>query len=117
VKFKLDENLPVELAQLLREKGHDAHGILDESLKGESDSRIASVCREERRALVTLDVGFGDIRTYPPADYPGLMVLRLKRQDKASVLAAFGRALGVLEREKLAGTLWIVEEDRVRMRS
>ena len=116
MKFKVDENLPVELALLLRERGHDALGVLDQGLKGRDDSRIASVCQEEARALVTLDVGFGDIRTYPPAAYSGLMVLRLKRQDKANVLAAFRKALVVLKREKLAGALWIIEEDRVRVR-
>jgi hypothetical protein len=30
VKFKLDENLPVDLVSDLREAGHDADSVLDE---------------------------------------------------------------------------------------
>jgi len=34
VKFKLDENLPTELAADLRTLGHDAETVLDEGLRG-----------------------------------------------------------------------------------
>ena len=34
MKFKIDENLPVEAAELLRDAGHDAHTVGEESLTG-----------------------------------------------------------------------------------
>jgi hypothetical protein len=40
-----------------------------------------------KAALVTLDTDFCDIRKYSPQDYHGLIVLRLKRQDKPHVLS------------------------------
>lgn len=46
--------------------------------------------------LVTLDMDFADIRTYPPADFPGLIALRLGRQDKPYVLDVLARLLHVL---------------------
>jgi predicted nuclease of predicted toxin-antitoxin system len=78
MRFKVDENLPTELTQLLVERGHDAHTVLDQRLGGSPDARIAEVCKREDRALITLDLGFADIRAYPPADYSGLVVFRLR---------------------------------------
>jgi predicted nuclease of predicted toxin-antitoxin system len=116
MKFKIDENLPVEVAELLREAGHDAATAIEQQLGGSADLRIVEVCQEERRALVTLDTDFADLRGYPPKDYPGLVVLRLRRQDKPHVLEVLGRALTAFASEPLEGHLWIVEEDRIRIR-
>jgi len=65
MKFKLDENLPREGVQILRAAGHDAVTVLDQGLGGKPDPEIFAVVQAEGRALVTLDVGFGNIRTYP----------------------------------------------------
>jgi len=116
VRFKVDQNLPVEVADALRRAGHDAETIYEEALAGTPDHRLAEIIRVEGRALVTLDKGFGDIRAYPPADYPGLVVLRPQNQDKPTVVRLFAPVVPLLEREALAGRLWIVEEQRIRVR-
>ena len=116
MKFKVDENLPIEAAELLGQAGHDAVTVLEQELGGRADPDIASICQRESRALVTLDTDFADIRAYPPQDFPGLVVLRLKRQDKLHVLEALRRATPVFSREPLQRHLWIVEEGRVRIR-
>ena len=56
------------------------------------------------------------MRAYPPRDQPGIIVLRLKRQDKSSVLRALSRAMRTFPFESVEGKLWIVEEERVRIR-
>jgi hypothetical protein len=66
--------------------------------------------------LVTLDTDFANIQRYPPAQHHGLIVMRLARQDKPYVLAFMPVIVGLLEREVIAGQLWIVEEGRVRIR-
>lgn len=66
--------------------------------------------------MVTLDTHFADIRTYPPEDYSGLVVLRLARQDKPHVLEVMRRVLKLFLSDTLEGKLWIVDEKRVRMR-
>jgi predicted nuclease of predicted toxin-antitoxin system len=117
MKFKIDENLPVEVAQLLREAGLDVFTVLEQGLGGAKDPIIARVCQDERRTLVTLDTHFADIRTYPPGDYAGLIVLRLTRQDKPHVLQVMSRAFRLFTTEALEGQLWIVDERRVRIRT
>ena len=79
MRFKLDENVPVELADLLRSNGHEVRTVPEEGLKGVGDARIADVCRWEQRALITFDLDFADVRSYPPEEHPGLVVLRLAR--------------------------------------
>ena len=115
MKFKVDENLPVEVVKLLEDDGHDALTVLGQNLGGEPDSRIAQVCKKEKRALITLDTDFSDIRTYSPDEFFGLIVLRLKRQDKPHVLSVVSRLINILFKEPLNRRLWIVEEGRVRI--
>jgi predicted nuclease of predicted toxin-antitoxin system len=116
VKFKLDENLPVEAADMLREKGHDAHSVHDERMCGAPDASIAQICSAEERTLVTLDLDFADIRHYPPSSYFGINVLRLARADRLSVMAILPRILELLETEPVLRRLWIVDENRTRIR-
>ena len=115
MKFKIDENLPVEVGELLRAAGHDAVTVVGQDLGGWADPDIASVCRREGRALVTLDTDFTDIRVYPPKEYHGLIVLRLRQQDKPHVLEVLSRLSSVFACERLDCRLWIVEEERIRI--
>jgi predicted nuclease of predicted toxin-antitoxin system len=117
MRFKIDENLPVEAAELLRQGGHDATTVVEEEIGGSRDPRIAEICQQEERALITLDKDFADIRTYPPGEYNGLVVMRMLHQDKPSVLALVERLLPMLEHEVLVQRLWIVDEQRVRIRA
>lgn len=116
MNFKIDENLPAEVAKLLISAGHDAETVFDEGLVGADDRNIIEVCTSENRALVTLDLDFSNVRAYPPSDHSGLIVLRLRRQDKQHVLKVVSQILDMLERGQLVGRLWIVEEDRIRVR-
>jgi len=116
MKFKVDENLPIEVADLLRQVGYDAVNVFEQHLDGSPDSDIASVCQEEGRALITLDIDFADIRAYPPAQFPGLIVLRLHREDRPHVLEVIERLIPLFSSEPLEHLLWIVEETRLRIR-
>ncbi len=116
MRFKVDENLHSDVAEALRSRGHDAVTVRDQQMRGNTDARLSEVCRAEGRAIVSLDLDFANIRDYPPQDYPGLIVLRLADQSRPSVLRTFSSVLDLLDREALAGCLWIVEEHRVRIR-
>lgn len=116
MEFKIDENLPIEAAQLLRLAGHSADTVHDEQLTGHPDPDIAAVCRRESRILVTLDLDFADIRVYPPEQYAGVIVLRPRLQAKPDVLSLLKRLVGLLGQQPLEKMLWIVDESRLRVR-
>jgi predicted nuclease of predicted toxin-antitoxin system len=116
MRFKTDENLPEEFVQAPRGEGLDALSVRQQELTGEADGRVAEICAAESRILITLDVGFGNIKAYPPSEYPGIIVLRLKRQDKPAVLEVARRLVPLLGSRSLAHELWIVDEERIRVR-
>src|SRR2546423_7426669 len=116
MRFKVDENLPVEVADLLGSAGHDALTVFDQKLSGRPDRTVGDTVRDEKRALITLDLDFADIRTFPPADYAGLIVLRVAVQAKPSVLAVIDRVIPLLNTEPLIGMLWVVDETALRIR-
>jgi len=114
--FKLDENLPIDTTQPLRDAGHDVATAIDQDLGGRPDDQIIQVCKNENRAFITLDLDFSDIRTYPPAEFSGIIILRLARQDKLHIVDVIRRLLPALENEPLSGKLWIVGATSVRVR-
>ena len=114
--FKVDQNLPVEVAHLLRSAGYEASTVEGQGLGGVDDEVLAERVQREGRTLVTLDLDFSDIRAYPPNEYHGIIVVRSKRQDKTTLLALVQRSIRLLTAESAAGRLWIVESDRVRIR-
>jgi predicted nuclease of predicted toxin-antitoxin system len=116
VRFKIDENLPQEVAQLLCENGHDAVSIFDQTLSGEQDPTVFEVCQKEHRVLMTLDLDFANIQAYPPKSAAGIVVLRLLRQDKPWVLEVVEKLVPVFATKPVAQQLWIVEADRIRIR-
>ena len=116
MRFKVDENLPVAIAERMRAEGHDALSVLEQGLAAAGDSRLKAVIQEEERAPLTLDLGFADIRAHPPDEFDGLIVFRLARQDRERVLAMVEALLPHLCRLPLAGRLWIVREGELRIR-
>lgn len=116
MKIKLDENLGARGQQLLAAAGHDVCTVPAQALTAAEDRHLIEVCRREGRALVTLDVDFANPLAYPPADYPGIAVIRIpKRATAADLQAGLATLARALDNEPLAGRLWIVEPGRVRV--
>lgn len=116
MKFKVDENLPAEIAELLIRSGHDAKTVNEEQLKGIDDPNLIKICKRENRAIITMDTDFSDINTYPPEDYDGIIVLRLGSQSKNHVLKIFKHLILTINIEPLEKHLWIVEDSFIRIR-
>ena len=117
MKIKLDENMPVAFAVLLRHAGNDAMTVSEEGLAGIDDSLLLATAHSEKRLLITFDSDFGDIRNYPVGTHSGIVVCRLADQRWAHLKQAAEKLLdsGVLER--LSGGLAVVDEARIRIRS
>jgi predicted nuclease of predicted toxin-antitoxin system len=116
MRFKVDENLPAGVAELLTAEAHDAVTVVQQGMRGSQDAKLAQICQTENRVLVTLDIDFADIRRYPPRTMPGVIVLRLRSHDKDNILRTMRRTLPLLGQEPLEQKLWIVDETQVRIR-
>jgi predicted nuclease of predicted toxin-antitoxin system len=117
VKFKIDENLPAEACALLSHAGLDAMTVADQRLTGADDPDLYAICQRERRILITLDVGFANIQAYPPETSAGVIVLRVRQQSRPAVLSVIQPLISLLAQEQIEGRLWIVDEQRIRVRS
>jgi hypothetical protein len=97
MRLKLDENLGSRGAQPLRDAGHEVTTVFQQSLVGSDDLDLIRVCRQEERALVTLDLGFANPLRFDPLIYSGIAVLRLPRKptpaDLDAAIQTLARAL------------------------
>jgi hypothetical protein len=115
-RLKLDQNVPERVATQLRELGHDACTVREQELAGTSDANRYRVCQAERRILVTFDIDFADLRTYPPESGCGTIVLRPSVQAARHVAQLVYLLAQTLAVSDPRGQLWIVEDDRMRVR-
>jgi len=118
MRFLIDENLPRGVGNLLRQYGHEAIDIRDTELRGADDAHIAAYAQKQRLCLLSCDIGFGDIRNYPPGEYFGLLILRLPA--KATSVTILTLLNGFLMQSKvvdqLSGKLAVIEIGRARIR-
>jgi predicted nuclease of predicted toxin-antitoxin system len=116
VKIKLDENLGRPHVALLRRHKYDADRLFEEGLSGIDDAEVWRHVRQEKRFLITLDLGFADVRRYHPGTHPGILLLRPRRKGRGSVTRILRRVLSEIRLEALGGCLAVADEMRTRLR-
>jgi predicted nuclease of predicted toxin-antitoxin system len=118
MRFLIDEDLPRSTDSLLRQHGHEAIDIRDTGLRGASDADIAAYAQKHGLCLLSGDVGFADIRNYPPEKYSGVVVLHLPAKATSSTILTLLQSL-LAQTEivnQLKGKLAVIERGRVRIR-
>jgi len=113
VRFKLDENLPVELAAELRAMGHDTDTVADERLCGEPDPAVVEAASIADRILLTLDKGIADVRSQWRA---GVVLSRADSAGRRTVLSFVLERISRIASMDLAGRVTVVGPARIRLR-
>ena len=116
MRFKIDENLPQELASDLAEAGHDAETVAQEGMAGVADRDLVAATRHEGRILLTLDKGIANIHMFPPAALPGIALFRPNTMGRGEVLTFVRRRLHEVLQLELEGHLVVVTVGGVRFR-
>ena len=116
MRTKLDENLGRPHIALLRRHGYEADRVFDEGLSGIEDPDLWARVRRDGQFLITLDLGFSDVRRYAPGTHPGILLLRPRRKGRNAVSNVLRRALTERRLETLAGCLAVADESRTRVR-
>ncbi|MFO0969697.1 MAG: DUF5615 family PIN-like protein [Gemmataceae bacterium] len=116
MKFKIDENLPADIAADLKAAGHDADTVSAEGLTGAIDSVILAHVQTEERTLLTMDKGIADVRAYPPDQYAGIVLFRPRTTGYQATLSFVRQHLPTLLQATLAGHLFVVSESGIRVR-
>jgi len=82
VRLKLDENVPVTAAVLLRERGFDMDTVRDENLIGHSNDAVWRAAQADSRFLITQDLDFSDTRKFVPGSHHGILLVRLPDSEQ-----------------------------------
>lgn len=115
MKFKLDENLGQAVADLLRTAELDVAMVRDEALQGAPDQRVLEAAHAEARCLVTLDLEFGNPLVFDPANYSGIVVIRLpSRATHAALLEAVRTLSQAVTSHSVVGKLWVLHGQQIR---
>jgi len=117
VRIKTDENIARRAVELLRNAGHDVATVREQGLEGATDHRVFDACVAERRTLLTLDRGFGELLRFPPERGAGVVILELG--GPASMQLLIDRVcefIALATTRPINRELWIIEPGRVRIR-
>ena len=116
MKFKIDENLPIEIIDEIRGLGHEADTVIDEGLKGFVDPEILAAAKASGSVLLTMDKGMADVRLHPPEQFEGIVLFRPKRAGRRTTYEFVRRHLPALITTKLSARLVVVSEAGIRIR-
>ncbi len=109
--------MPSDLTLLLKKEDLDVHTVYDEQLAGSCDESILEAAVKEKRALLTFDVDFADIRKYPPGKHCGIVVFRLPDTRWAALKPRVNQILEWLKSSDLYHCLVIVDRRRIRIKT
>jgi len=116
VKFKLNENLPIELAADLRGLGHDTDTVAAEGLCGAPDPAVVDAAFAANRILFTLDKGIANLQYNPVPHDAGIVLFRPETSGRGAVIAFVRERLHKLMEMNLTGRLTVVGASKIRFR-
>lgn len=115
MRFLLDMGVSWRVAEWLRGLGHDAVHLLERGLARMADLDVAALAREERRILLTCDLGFGKlVRLATPAG-PSVLLFRLSEEGADRIIACLPGILEPFAAELEQGAIVVVEDNRIRL--
>ncbi len=100
-----DENVPGAVTRSLRAWGYDV--AVPEA--GTPDPQIGRRAQKERRAIITFDRDFEDVRRFPPEEYYGILRINIEPPLQQTVVNALSVVLDEYAPADIAGHLFIVE--------
>ncbi len=115
IRFKVDEDLPAEVAALLSAAGHAAQTVVQQRLGGASDEELWATVQREQHCLVTADKGIADARLHPPGTHAGIVLLRLPRESRAGYARLTQQLLEGVDPVSIAGAVVVAAPDGIRI--
>jgi uncharacterized protein with PIN domain len=109
MKFKLDENVDLRILSQFGLAGYDVATVPAQNLMSAPDTELIEICHQEGRCLVTADRDFSNRGRYNPANYSGIVVIRLPPEVRlADWVVAIGTLIRGLESASVIGKLWVI---------
>lgn len=116
MQIKVDEDLPVAVAQRLREQGYTAVSVLEQGMGGWQDPALWQAVRAENRFLITADKGFADTRSHTPGTHAGVLLLRPDLDGVRPIMELLEQVLMNYDLASLAHTVTVATPRSIRIR-
>ncbi|HEX3522621.1 MAG TPA: DUF5615 family PIN-like protein [Stellaceae bacterium] len=104
------------MADLLAARGHDTTTVMEQGWQGTPDNILWSFIQSERRWLITADMGFADLRRYPPGSHSGVILLRVPEESRRAYIELATLTLDRIDLDGLGGAVVVATGRSVRIR-
>ena len=115
MKIKLDENLPHQLATLLKNLGHEVHTLHEERLVGRPDAEVWEATQKESRFLITQDLDFSDSRKFAPGSHHGILLIRLRSPNRRALIERIEEMFRKENVSEWVGCFVVATERKIRV--
>ncbi len=117
MKLLIDNNLSPRLSLLLKEHGHDVIHIGATNMYNFTDIEIFKFAFEEKRIIITADTDCSCLLSQWNYNQPSLILFRYFPYDPEFQSHTIIKILTSYETELTAGSIVVVEPDRIRIRN
>jgi predicted nuclease of predicted toxin-antitoxin system len=115
-KLLIDQNIRIEVAEALREDGHEVMHASDANLDRRDDEVILRFANARQLAIVTFDVDFAELAFWGREPHHGVIRLKIEPQIPSRILPVLRRFLATHSPASLENSLVILAENKVRIR-
>ena len=117
MRFKIDENAPFSVINLLESRGsHQADSLYHQGKTGIADQNLLDLCFKEKRILITLDTDFSNAFLHPRGTFYCIILVRPQNQGKTAFLQLFHKFLAQFPLEQVVDKVVIVESHQIVIR-
>ena len=110
-----DECMYQITVDVLRKRGFTVITAQEIGLAGCQNGDVLAYARRNQAVFLTRDKDFTDIRIYPPADYNGIIVLKITPSNQADVHNILFQLLREKPLSELSAKLVIVDRKKYRI--
>jgi predicted nuclease of predicted toxin-antitoxin system len=116
MRFLVDECVWQITLDYVKQLGHDLVSVEERNLSGAEDEIVLMQAVSENRAFLTRDKHFANSLLYPPANYLGIIVLKIEPSTTDQVHRTLTAALSHFNQDTIQKALVIVDQDKFRER-
>jgi len=112
-KLLSDENIPIKVTRLLKEKGFD---IVNASLNS-TDKKISKTAKSESRVILTFDKHFLNKRLFSPKEHHGIIFIDIHPPLIETVYSSLLNFFEKVSQPELEGKLFVLSSFGFRIKS